>query len=255
MKRRKSSFKLGVAARIRSCFILAAIGLSVLAGDAVYAHGQKDSLNIQTENHQPGQFGSPVDKPHENRLRNLDRRVHLRYPGWRNIVPTHAKVQYAGGMGFMSFGAGWDYGRKGQWETDFLIGFLPKRYSDKFHMTFTIKQNYIPWSISCGKSLAFEPLTCGMYINYISGEEFWIREPDRYPGARYYGFTSRARPHVFVGERLTYYLRGNGLVRNISLFYEFSANDLDIMAKCGNKSLALSDIIFFSAGIKLQMMR
>lgn len=259
MKRRKSIFStasevvptgslLRSLARTISCgrtfAVVVAAGLLSCLGGKAYAQERTDSLTVRTENNH----------------RKLDRREHLKYQGWRKVIPTHAKVQYAGGMGFMSFGAGWDYGRKGQWETDVMIGYLPKRYSDKFHMTFTLKQNYIPWSVDCGKNLAFEPLACGMYVNYISGEEFWVREPDRYPGSKYYGFTSRSRFHVFMGERLTYYIKGNRrcgdcLVRNISLFYEFSANDLNIISKSGNRSLPLSDIIFFSAGVKIQLMR
>ncbi len=260
MKRRRSVFSVSGLMRAGSLFICAAktltggktfvvavcAGLLVLFGGEANALERTDSL--------PAAVRSGAGR------HRLDRREHLQYSGWKRIVPTHAKVQYAGGMGFLSFGAGWDYGRKGQWETDLMVGYLPKRYADKFHMTFTLKQNYIPWSVDCGRNVAFEPLTCGMYVNYISGEEFWVREPDRYPGARYYGFTSRSRFHVFMGERLTYYIKGSRLkndclVRNITLFYELSANDLNIISKLGNKSLPLSDIVFLSFGVKLQLMR
>ena len=30
-----------------------------------------------------------------------DKRVHLKYEGWERLKPTHAKIQYAGGMGVM----------------------------------------------------------------------------------------------------------------------------------------------------------
>ena len=36
--------------------------------------------------------------------------------------------------------------------------------------------------------------------------------------------------------------------------YELSANDLDIIAKCGNRTLHLSDIVYFSFGIKFQLL-
>ena len=191
----------------------------------------------------------------EKASRRLDEREHQSYVGWERLIPTHVKAQYAGGMGFMSVGCGWDYGRKCQWETDLLIGVLPKKYSDRTHLTFTIKQNYIPWSIRCCDRLAVEPLSCGIYLNFISGEDYWVREPDKYPSSRYYGFTSRARTHLYVGQRLTYQVGHGSTLRNITLFYELSSNDLDIIAKFGNKSLHLSDIVYFSAGIKLQLMR
>lgn len=79
--------------------------------------------------------------------RRWDKREHLRYERWERLKPTHVKWQYAGGMGLNSVGVGWDYGRRCQWETDFQVGFLPAKYAEKFRLTFTVKQNYIPWSI------------------------------------------------------------------------------------------------------------
>lgn len=114
--------------------------------------------------------------------RPLDSREHRGYTSWKRLLPTHVKAQYAGGMGFLSVGYGWDYGRKCRWETDLMFGVLPKSCSDRTHLTFTLKQNYIPWSIRCRDWLSVEPFSCGAYLNLISGEDFWIREPDRYPG-------------------------------------------------------------------------
>lgn len=195
------------------------------------------------------QIAAPIQKP----KRILDYRTHRGYTGWKRMLPTHVKVQYAGGMGFMSAGIGWDYGRKSRWETDVLFGFLPKGWSDRTHATFTLRQNYIPWSIQCCDRIGIEPFTCGIYFNFISGNDYWVREPDRYPGDHYYGFTSRLRTHIYVGQRITYYLKNDSLLRNITFYYELSANDLDVVAKFGNKTLKLSDIVYFSMGIKLQL--
>ena len=102
--------------------------------------------------------------------RQLDRRIHRGYEGWERLIPTHVKVQYAGGMGVVSAGVGWDYGRRCRWETEVMTGLLPKAYSDRTHATFTVRQNYIPWSISLGNRLALEPFACGIYVNMISGQ-------------------------------------------------------------------------------------
>lgn len=185
----------------------------------------------------------------------LDRREHIGYTGWKRIVPTHVKAQYAGGMGVVSVGGGWDYGKKCRWESDLLIGYLPKRYSDDFHTTFTLKQNYIPWQVRLHDHLSIEPLTGSCYLNFISGEDYWMREPDRYGGA-YYRFTTRLRLHLAVGQRATWHLHNpQGYLRSITLYYELHAYDLDIAAKCTNKSLNMSDIVHFSFGIKFQLMQ
>lgn len=195
----------------------------------------------------------PVDSPVEKSTRRFDFRVHEGYEGWARIQPTHVKVQYAGGMGVVSIGSGWDYGRKCRWETDLMIGLLPRSYSEAAHTIYTLKQNYIPWSIRWGR-LGIEPFSCGLYVNLITGEHYWVREPERYPGTSYYGFTSRMRTHIYVGERLTYYPRKRSIFRSLTWFYELSANELDIATKFGNRSMRLSDIVYFSTGVKVQLM-
>lgn len=183
----------------------------------------------------------------------LDRRQHVGYEGWQRITPTHVKAQYAGGMGVASIGAGWDYGRRCRWESDVMFGILPKAYADETHFTISVRQNYIPWSINLSPRFDLEPFTVGAYINYITGERFWVKEPGKYPGDRYYSFTSRLRLHLALGQRLTMTLPSAATLRSITLYYELSANDLNIIAKVGNRHLTLADIFHFSAGVKFQL--
>lgn len=145
-----------------------------------------------------------------------DKRVHLRYEGWERLKPTHVKMQYAGGMGVMSAGVGWDYGKRRQWETDFLIGYLPPKYATDLLFTLTVKQNYIPWSMSFDEHWALEPFYCGLYLTTIAGEEFWKKEPGRYPN-RYYNFSTKIRPYIFIGQRMNFNLQ-NSIVQHIVNF-------------------------------------
>lgn len=92
----------------------------------------------------------------ENRY---DRRVHRYRRHWEALIPTHTKIQFAGNMGLLSFGTGWDYGRRNQWETDVFFGVLPKYDSKRTKLTFTVKQNYLPWSLQIKQSrFSVEPL-------------------------------------------------------------------------------------------------
>ena len=189
--------------------------------------------------------------------RGGDYRENLQYEGWARLIPTHIKLQYAGGMGLLSAGVGWDYGKRAEWETDLLWGFLPACYADEARMTFTLRQNYIPWSVRIGRRVDLEPLTCAMYINKISGDEFWDREPGRYPHGEngYYCFSSRTRVHLNVGQRLTLQTPNAGAIRSLSLYYEFGVNDLMLISKFNNSTLALSDIVHFSVGAKMHIFK
>ena len=108
------------------------------------------------------------------RLSRYDRRVHRYRKRWQNLIPTHTKVQFAGNMGLLSLGTGWDYGKHDQWETDIFLGILPKYDSRCTKLTFTVKQNYIPWNLDLGRRFFLDPLTCGMYLNTVFGEDFWF---------------------------------------------------------------------------------
>lgn len=199
----------------------------------------------------PGSFAQQdsIVKPNK-----YDKRIH-RYRGhWEKLIPTHTKVQFAGNMGLLSFGTGWDYGKKNQWETDVFLGFIPKYDSKRTKVTMTLKQNYMPWSLNLGRGFSTEPLTCGIYFNTVSGNEFWVHEPDRYPKG-YYGFSSKIRSHIFLGQRLTYDIdpQRRYTAKSITFFYELSTCDLYLISAATNSYLRPRDYLSLSFGLKLQL--
>lgn len=199
----------------------------------------------------PGSFAQQdsIVKPNK-----YDKRIH-RYRGhWEKLIPTHTKVQFAGNMGLLSFGTGWDYGKKNQWETDVFLGFIPKYDSKRTKVTMTLKQNYMPWSLNLGRGFSTEPLTCGIYFNTVFGNEFWVHEPDRYPKG-YYGFSSKIRSHIFLGQRLTYDIdtQRRYTAKSITFFYELSTCDLYLISAATNSYLRPRDYLSLSFGLKLQL--
>jgi hypothetical protein len=169
---------------------------------------------------------------------------------WNRLVPTHIQLQYAGGMGFLSGGAGWDYGRKNQWETDVFLGFLPRYSTKESKLTFTLKQNYIPWNIHAGKRFSIAPFACGLYANTVFNEDFWISEPDKYPN-RYYSFSTKLRFYIYIGQRITCHIpRG----KSITFFYEINSNDLYIISAAGNSWLKPTDYLKLSFGLKIPLL-
>ena len=172
---------------------------------------------------------------------------------WESLMPTYTKLQYAGGMGLINAGFGWSYGKNNQWETDILFGIIPKYSSDNAKLTFTLKQNYIPWRKKLNDSFTFEPLECGLYFNTVFSDEFWTKEPDRYPKG-YYNFSTRVRTHVFVGQRLRFNIPDKKRVfaRSITAFYEISSCDLYVVSAFTNH-LNLDDYLRLSFGLKFDI--
>lgn len=90
---------------------------------------QTDSLEIQ----EPQIEKSRSVQRYERRVRRYQKR-------WYALMPTHSVIHYAGNMGLISVGAGWDCGKYRQWETQFFVGVLPKYDSNRTKMTMTRKR-------------------------------------------------------------------------------------------------------------------
>jgi hypothetical protein len=174
--------------------------------------------------------------------------------GWGKLIPKYGKLQYAGSMGFLSIGGGYDYGVNRQWETDIFLGFVPHYSTNKNKITLTVKQNYIPWKIDLNNRYMIEPLTTSMYINTVFDDDFWISEPDKYPNS-YYAFSTRIRINASLGQRLTYKFKPetHKYFKSVTLYYEVSTNDVYMLSAFKNSYLKPEDYLVLSAGVKVQV--
>lgn len=201
-----------------------------------------------------GQSDSLQTKPAKGSPEYYEYRVERYKHFWRSLIPNQARVQYAGSVGAANIGLGWHYGGRDKrlWESDFMFGFVPKRSASEGHLTFTLRQSYIPFRLRMTNWIAYEPLSTGLICNTIFGEDFWVHEPSRYPN-KYYGFSSAIRFHIFLGQRLRYEIpqHKRKFVKAISLCYEVSASDLYLVSYVPNRYLSLRDILSLSLGIKV----
>ncbi len=172
---------------------------------------------------------------------------------WENFIPNQSTIQYAGSIGVMNFGIGWHYYRN-HWETEILGGWVPKYDSTEAKPTFTLKQRYIPWRLEMSQRWDIEPLTTGMFFNTIFGENFWKNEPERY-GQSYYGFSSKVRINIFLGQRLRYKIpsKNRKFFKSISAYYEFSTCDLYVVSAFVNKNIKVTDILSLAFGLRLEI--
>ncbi len=188
----------------------------------------------------------------QGKANRYDDRIHRYRKYWASLIPTQFIIQNAGNMGLVSIGTGWDYGKHRQWETHFLIGYLPKYKSPRGKVTFTLKQTYTPWSVALKRGFLFQPLSTGIYFNTVAGREFWVKQPHRYPD-KYYDFLStKVRVNVFVGQGITKVVPKNKakFVKSLTFFYELSTCDLYVRAAFLDDKVKLSDIIGLSLGLK-----
>ena len=183
-----------------------------------------------------------------------DKRVNRYRKHWNALIPTQFVIQNAGNMGLVSLGFGWDYGKRGQWETDVLLGYIPEHQSSRGKLTMTVKENYLPWSIDLKQGWSVEPLQASIYINTVYGHEFWKSQPRRYPDSYYDFMSTKFRLNVALGQRITWQIpqKRRKYHRSVSFFYEVSSCDLYIRSKFMDSSVRLKDILGLSIGLKFQ---
>lgn len=192
---------------------------------------------------------TPIEK-----LSRYDKNRQRLMKRWKRLIPTQASLQYAGSIGLMSVGWGWHYGKGQHWETDMLVGVVPRYHTEKFHTTFTIKQRYVPWHCMVSHRWTIEPLTAGVFFNTISGDDFWRSLPDKYP-KHYYGFSTKVRANIFLGQRLRYNIpRSKRLPHQaVSFYYELSSCDLYIVSKATNKEYPWQETLSLALGLRWEM--
>lgn len=220
---------------IFSTTLIQAQDIQPMRVDTVYV---VDTVYLSTE--------SPVGyEKKEQRIRNY----------WERLIPRYSKAQFAGSMGLISLGTGWDYGKNKQWETDLLFGFVPKYSSGKNKVTMTLKQNFIPWNVRLNDKFNLKPFSTGLYLNTVFGGDFWGKEPAKYPN-KYYNFSTKMRFNIFVGQTWEYKFDTSQKVfcKSITFFYEISTNELYMISAVTNKYIKASDFLGLSLGVKLQFL-
>lgn len=190
-------------------------------------------------------------QPAESRY---DRNIQRYHNHWAALIPSQFVVQNAGNMGVVSAGIGWDYGKRSQWETHLMCGYIPAHQSTRGKVTMTLKENYLPWSLDLKQGWSVEPLLTSVYLNTVYGHEFWKTQPRRYPN-KYYDFMStKFRLNVALEQRITWLIpdKRRRRAKSVSLSYEISSCDLYIRSKFVDSSVPLKDIIGLSFGVLLQ---
>ena len=157
-------------------------------------------------------------------ISSYDRRVNRMRHYWASLIPTQFVIQNAGNMGLVS-------------------------------VTNTLKQNYIPWSVSFNNVVSLEPLLSSVYLNTVYGHEFWRSQPGRYPDKYYEALSTKFRLNVAVGQQLTFSFNPEKTYfKRVKLFYEIGSCDLYIRSLFMGTDISFWDILGLSLGIKLEML-
>ena len=183
----------------------------------------------------------------EVKVISLDSNANM--PAFR-FVPSSYLLQGAGGIGVISAGFGWDYSKHKRWSTDVLVGFVPKYDTENVKLTLTLRQTYTPFQVSIYEDLDYHPLRVGAYVSTISGRQFWLSAPDKYP-SNYYTFSTKVRFNIFVGQDVQYKLQSTtSYFDRVKLYYDFHTSDLNLIARVQNSYFKNLRYISLAIGAK-----
>lgn len=116
--------------------------------------------------------------------------------------PDYFKIQYAGNIGFMSLGLGYEWWREIA-QSDLLYGYVPVKHGNATIHTFTLKNTFRLFEFKILNKYNLSP-TLGISISLEPGENSYMRIPNRYPEGYYASNSFYACLNVGIKSNLTF---------------------------------------------------
>jgi hypothetical protein len=161
---------------------------------------------------------------------------------WTRLLPHHAKLQFAGGIGFISGGVGYQTQNR-RLNFDAFYGFVPEGVGGIEIHSVTAKLTWTALKRQLSTDIHWQQLTAGLLLNYAFGDQYFFLSPENYPLA-YYGIPTAAHLGLFIGTGIQY--------RKIGAYIELGTTDRSLASYIRNvRSLPITDILNIAVGIKL----
>jgi len=167
---------------------------------------------------------------------------------YRKFIPDYVKLQFAGGIGFLSVGAGYTF-FKDKLDVSLFYGYIPKYFTvDDLHsisLQFTGK--LLKYKLS--DNIEVLPLNFGVFTHHTFGSEFWVRLGDKYPKG-YYWWYPAINVGLFIGAEIKTKLFANKTPASGTAFYiRIGTRGLYLASKANNSTIPVKDIVELGFGI------
>ena len=170
--------------------------------------------------------------------------------GYSKFLPDYVKLQYAGGIGFLSAGVGYTFVDH-RIDISLFYGYVPSWFTvDDLHsisLQFTAKLIRIKVS----EKVEILPLNIGWYLHHTFGNEYWVKLPDNYP-KNYYWWSPGQNAGIFLGGEIkTKFLANKTPASGVAFYARIGTRGLYLASKIGNSSIPIKDIIELGFGIAI----
>lgn len=162
-------------------------------------------------------------------------------------VPDYAKVQFAGNIGLLSVGFGYQF-LNNYLYSELLYGYVPASVSkaEVIH-TITIK-NTFPILNKEFKTITLSPIT-GFTASFETGNNSFLKLPDKYPSG-YYG-TNAFHFTLLIGAKAHKALIKNSTIKGVDLYFELGSVDTYLWYAILEKEVKINQIFSSAIGINL----
>ncbi len=163
--------------------------------------------------------------------------------------PDFLQLQYAGSIGYLSGGVGYDVFRY-RARASLHFGYVPGDKGGPLNI-FSTRLVFAPAVYSVGKRITVNPFDIGFMISYHLGSNFRTRWPShRYP-ENYYWWQTSFRVHLNYQPSLTIRLRDHTIIKSVSAYLDVNANELYLVSLFQNlESLRPGDVVKLGIGIR-----
>ncbi len=169
---------------------------------------------------------------------------------YKKFIPDYVKLQYAGGIGFMSAGVGYTF-IKHRLDITMFYGYVSQVFTiDDLHsISLQLTGKLLKFKIN--DNIEVLPLNFGWYAHHTFGSEYWVKLPDHYPDG-YYWWSPGRNAGVFIGNEIKTKLFANKTPASGTAFYvRIGTRGLYLSSIWGNSSIPVKDIIELGFGVAI----
>ena len=168
--------------------------------------------------------------------------------GKNKYLPHFVKLQYAGGIGFISPGIGYTFFNEKLDITGFY-GYVPKHFTKQSLHSISIQSTVKPFQYSYRNATIY-PFNVGFFLHHTFGSDYWVKLPSHYPDKYYWWSPGRMGGLFLGGEVKTKRLASKALSSGTAFYFRVGSRGLYIVSLFGNTTaLDVTDILELGFGI------
>jgi len=166
----------------------------------------------------------------------------------RWLLPDHYKIQFAGGIGFLSAGLGYDFFKE-RVDISYFYGYVPEQFAHNELHSVSLQLSGKPFKLDINSKFDYYPLNIGIFLHHTFGEEYYITLPDYYPEDYYWWYPGRTGGFFLEGQFDYQYKDSDKNFSKVGFYYRIVTRGVYLTSKISNSSIPLEDIFSLGLGV------